>query len=177
VKSSQSRLAEVSVSIRSLAELDALAKLVAGFLHCGDAVLLAGEMATGKTTFVKSLVSSLGSPDLVTSPTFSIANFYEKGRLRVLHIDTFRLKTAREFIDLGLQDFFDECVTLVEWPDPAANEFADPLCISISLDPSEPSAVDASRLFLFTASSERWSDLFLSLRDQAKEIINVDARS
>ncbi|MBD3841679.1 MAG: tRNA (adenosine(37)-N6)-threonylcarbamoyltransferase complex ATPase subunit type 1 TsaE [Campylobacterales bacterium] len=77
-------------------------------------VILQGDLASGKTTFVKSFVKSLGVDQEVTSPTFSIQCCYDKN---IYHYDMYN-KTLQEFISLGfLEEFENEGVHFVEWGD------------------------------------------------------------
>ena len=78
----------IRVVAESPARTAAVAAAVAGQLRAGDVVLLHGELAAGKTTFVAAAAAALGSPDQVTSPTFMLAQFYAGGRVPVLHVDT-----------------------------------------------------------------------------------------
>ena len=103
------------VVAESPARTAAVAAAVAGQLRAGDVVLLHGELAAGKTTFVTAAAAALGSPDPVTSPTFMLAQFYAGGRVPVLHVDTYRLTGVAEFRDLGLEEQLAESATLVEW--------------------------------------------------------------
>ena len=117
-----------------------LAAALAPHLHAGDAVLLTGELAAGKTTFVSALVAALGSEDAVASPTFSLAHFYATAGPRVLHVDTYRLADLAEFRDLGLDEYLDEVVALVEWGELVAGEFVEPLRIHLAAsDPADGS--------------------------------------
>ena len=68
----------------------------------------------GKTTFVSALVAALGSGSAVSSPTFSLAQFYATPGPRVLHVDTYRLTDLTEFRDLGLDEYLDEVIALVD---------------------------------------------------------------
>jgi tRNA threonylcarbamoyladenosine biosynthesis protein TsaE len=89
---------------------------LAGALEPGDVVLIAGEVGTGKTTFVRAAFHELGVRETVASPSFTIGRTYE-GKLPVSHIDLFRLDTlAGE--DPGLLDayFAPDSVVFVEWP-------------------------------------------------------------
>ena len=94
----------IRVGAESPARTAAVAAAVAGQLRAGDVVLLHGELAAGKTTFVAGAAAALGSADQVTSPTFMLAQFYAGGRVPVLHIDTYRLTsvTAKRFKDIYL---------------------------------------------------------------------------
>lgn len=76
-----------------------------------------GDMAAGKTTFIKVLCQTLGVKDVVSSPTFSIVNEYESPNGTIFHFDFYRLKNLREAFDIGYEEYFysgNYC--LVEWP-------------------------------------------------------------
>lgn len=82
-------------------------------------VILRGDLASGKTTFVKNYVKSLGLDDLVTSPTFSLQSIYSN---EIYHYDVYN-KTLDEFISLGLlEEFEKEGIHFVEWGDEKLEE-------------------------------------------------------
>lgn len=102
----------------SVEETQALAARLAELAVAGDLVVLLGDLGAGKTAFVKGLVAALGSPDPVTSPTFTIAQRYAGGRLTVHHLDAYRLAGPEEAMDLALDELLDDdAVTVVEWGD------------------------------------------------------------
>lgn len=84
-------------------------------------VLLIGNLGAGKTTLAKGIVSGLGvgSPEEVTSPTFTLIHEYgpkDYGNVRVYHVDLYRLDTPAQIATLGLEEIFDrQAVVLVEW--------------------------------------------------------------
>ena len=82
---------------------------------------LTGPLGAGKTHFVKGFVKGNGSDELVTSPTFTLLNVYEKGKCPVYHFDMYRLNSAQEANELGFNEYFDlktlDGVVLVEWPE------------------------------------------------------------
>ena len=85
-------------------------------------VLLRGDLASGKTTFVKSFVATMGCDDLVTSPTFSLQSCYGKN---IFHYDVYN-KTLGEFISLGMvEEFEKEGIHFVEWGDEALEKLLD----------------------------------------------------
>ena len=85
----------------------------------GDVICLSGPLGAGKTVLAKGISLGAGVPDLrlVTSPTFTLINEYE-GRLPVYHVDAYRVRDARELVDVGIEEyFFGKGVTVLEWPE------------------------------------------------------------
>lgn len=82
----------------------------------GDLLLLRGELGAGKTTFVRGLARGCGSGELVASPTFQLVRIYQ-GRVQLAHVDLYRLESAGEVRDLGLEELLDEGAVVVEWGD------------------------------------------------------------
>lgn len=102
----------------SAAETQAIGQLVGSALQMGNLVALIGPLGAGKTAMVKGIAlgAGLSDPRRVTSPTFVIVNEYF-GRLRLFHIDAYRLGGLREFDALGVDEFLEEGAVLVEWAD------------------------------------------------------------
>ncbi len=83
----------------------------------GEVVCLRGDLGAGKTCLVKGIARSLGVLDIVTSSSFVIASTYE-GRLKLNHLDFYRLQIAEDFYSIGFDDYVSpESVTVVEWAD------------------------------------------------------------
>lgn len=81
---------------------------------------LRGKMGAGKTTFTKSLCETLGTEDVVNSPTFAIVNVYEVGedREEVYHFDCYRLKSIEEAMDFGAEEYlYSGRYCFIEWPE------------------------------------------------------------
>jgi tRNA threonylcarbamoyladenosine biosynthesis protein TsaE len=104
---------------RSADETRALAAAFASQLAAGDVVLLAGDLGAGKTTFAQGVARGLGVTEPVTSPTFTIVQEY-RGRVPVAHVDVYRLDRLQELHDLGIEEHYDDRVTLVEWGEAVA---------------------------------------------------------
>ncbi|MBR0461688.1 MAG: tRNA (adenosine(37)-N6)-threonylcarbamoyltransferase complex ATPase subunit type 1 TsaE [Erysipelotrichaceae bacterium] len=83
-------------------------------LEKGMCLALKGDLAGGKTTFTKGIGKALNVKGIINSPTFTILKIYE-GDLKLFHIDAYRLE-GNEY-DLGLDEYLDEGVMVVEWPE------------------------------------------------------------
>ena len=152
----------VSIICRSREETRGVAVALAPLLQPGDAMMLKGQLASGKTAFVQELVAALGSKAEVTSPTFTIAQFYPLPSGTFLHIDAYRLSSVAEFRDLGLEDFVAESITAVEWGDIVEQDFPNALSINFEFVMNE----DNSRTLTFSASSEKWEPVVESLKNR-----------
>ena len=99
----------------------AVGEKIAGVLQKGDVLVLKGDLGAGKTHFVKGIAKGVGSGELVTSPTFTILNVYEGGRVVINHFDMYRLSGKEEASELGFEEYFDRTtsngVSVVEWPE------------------------------------------------------------
>lgn len=80
-------------------------------------ILVYGEMGSGKTTLIKSLVKQLGCQDEVSSPTYSIVNEYEIKNDKIYHFDLYRVKDLEEAYNFGIEDYiFSNHWVIIEWP-------------------------------------------------------------
>ena len=88
----------------------------------GSVVAFTGDLGAGKTAFTRGLSRGLGIPDRITSPTFTIVNEYEGGRLPLFHFDMYRLGSADELFDIGWEDYLRRGgVCAVEWSENIAD--------------------------------------------------------
>lgn len=98
------------------AETEALGARLAAVLSPGAVVAYQGGLGMGKTAFTRGLAKGLGYTGRVTSPTFTIVNEYEGGRLPLFHFDMYRLENADALFDIGWEDYLDRGgVCAVEW--------------------------------------------------------------
>ncbi|MCI8594028.1 MAG: tRNA (adenosine(37)-N6)-threonylcarbamoyltransferase complex ATPase subunit type 1 TsaE [Oscillospiraceae bacterium] len=89
-------------------------------LKAGSVVAFTGDLGAGKTAFVRGLARGLGISERVTSPTFTIVNEYEGGRLPLFHFDLYRLGSDEELSDIGWEDYLRRGgVCAVEWSETA----------------------------------------------------------
>ena len=91
-------------------------------LRAGDVVALSGPLGAGKTRLVAGLVHALSPGARVRSPSFTLVNEYA-GALAVFHLDLYRLDAARDIESLGLEEYADQGVLVVEWGERLPNEW------------------------------------------------------
>ena len=110
----------MTVLTHSPAETEQAGEALANALTAGTVLALQGDLGAGKTAFTRGLARGLGYPGAVTSPTFTIVNEYEGGRLPLFHFDLYRLGSADELWDIGWEDYLDRGgVCAVEWSERA----------------------------------------------------------
>ncbi|HWC49304.1 MAG TPA: tRNA (adenosine(37)-N6)-threonylcarbamoyltransferase complex ATPase subunit type 1 TsaE [Solirubrobacterales bacterium] len=101
----------------SAEETEALGARIAARLQPGDLVLLSGELGSGKTTLVRGACRALGITGPVTSPTFTIGQRYEGGRMPVSHLDLYRLESLEDEDPALVDDYLSsDGVAFIEWP-------------------------------------------------------------
>ena len=140
-----------------LQKLELIAHRIADCLQAGDAVILSGALATGKTQFVKYLSNFLEIKDVVTSPTFTLVHFYQGGRLSLIHVDAYRLESEAEYNDLTLDNFLDNHAILIEWGDKFRNVL--PPALDVTFSP----AGEGRRTVVLTSGIPHWKALFAEL--------------
>ena len=100
----------------SAAETEALGTRLAQRLSGGEVIAYTGDLGAGKTAFTRGLARGLGITERVTSPTFTIVNEYDSGRLPLFHFDMYRLGSSDELFDIGWEDYLARGgVCAVEW--------------------------------------------------------------
>lgn len=88
-------------------------KVQPGQVYCLD-----GDLGVGKTVFAQGFAAGLGITEPVSSPTFTIVQQYDGGRLPLYHFDVYRIGDVEEMDEIGYEDcFYGEGVCLVEWPE------------------------------------------------------------
>ena len=93
-----------------------IAKKLAEQARSGEVYCLSGDLGVGKTIFTKGFAAGLGIQEPVSSPTFTIVQIYEEGRLPLYHFDVYRIGDIEEMEEIGYEDcFYGEGVCLIEW--------------------------------------------------------------
>lgn len=97
-------------------ETFAIGETIGKQIRPGEVYALLGDLGVGKTVLTKGLAKGLGITESVNSPTFTIVQIYEEGRLPLYHFDVYRIADPEEMDEIGYEDYFyGEGVCLVEW--------------------------------------------------------------
>ena len=114
---------EKRLRTRSVAGTLALGEMLTEMLRASKLVVLRGELGAGKTTLVKGMAAALGAAEDVTSPTFTLVHEYVGRRVRLFHLDLYRLETEKELEGIGLWEMADapDALVVVEWGDKFAS--------------------------------------------------------
>ncbi len=133
-----------------------LAERLAPILSPGDCLLLSGPIGAGKTHFARSLIQTrlraAGLEEDVPSPTYTLVQTYNDGQTEIWHADLYRLTSADELIELGLDEAFQAAITVIEWPDRLGPE-TPPGALWLDFE-AGPDA--ESRRLLITSDDEGW---------------------
>ncbi len=118
---------------KSATETEALGEQLAETLSAGDIIAYTGDLGAGKTAFTRGLARGLGIEERVTSPTFTIVNEYEGGRLPLFHFDMYRLGSSDELYDIGWEDYLMRGgICAVEWSETVEDALdSDPIRVDI----------------------------------------------
>lgn len=102
----------------SAEETAQIGRTLAQQLEPGSVCALVGDLGVGKTVFTQGLAQGLGITEPVCSPTFTIVQVYEEGRMPFYHFDVYRIADPQEMEEIGYEEYFyGNGVTLVEWAD------------------------------------------------------------
>lgn len=96
---------------------EALAGILAAIARPGDVLALAGDLGTGKTVLARAFIRARGDGlEEVPSPTFTLVQTYDLADGMIYHFDLYRLTTADEAFELGIDEAFADGISLIEWP-------------------------------------------------------------
>lgn len=110
---------KVKAVTKSAKETILLAEKFGNSMNVPCVISLEGDLGAGKTTFAKGFAKGLGINEVITSPTFTILNEYDGGKMKLYHFDMYRLSDAQEAFALGFEEYFNsknlKGIVLVEW--------------------------------------------------------------
>jgi tRNA threonylcarbamoyladenosine biosynthesis protein TsaE len=155
---------EIEVILNSLAETRSLGRRLAGALPHDVVCLLRGDLAAGKTTLIKAICEGLGvNPNLVISPTYTIANWYE-GTVPICHVDFYRLESIDDIYNLDTDDWLNpEGPTFIEWPELALPLLEGIETLDLAIQASASGDSEERRVRL-RADSDHYQSVFEALR-------------
>lgn len=149
---------------RDPAATRALGQTIGELLAAGDVLCLAGDLGAGKTLLVQGLAAGLGVTDDVTSPTFTILQVYDGGRLPLYHFDLYRLDDDNQLEDVGFSEYTGgRGAAVIEWADKFADAMpADRLWVEL-----RPGRGADERLIGFEPAGARYRKLCEELKNRA----------
>ncbi len=107
-----------TIETYSTGETFALGRQIGQQAEAGEIYTLIGDLGVGKTVLTQGVAAGLGIAEPVNSPTFTIVQIYEEGRLPFYHFDVYRIGDVEEMEEVGYEDcFYGEGVCLIEWAD------------------------------------------------------------
>ena len=102
----------------NLTKIDEISQLIVDKIKTIKTIMLRGELGSGKTTIVKSVLKKIGVNEVVTSPTFSIVNEYNSAETIVYHFDLYRIENTEELDVIGFEDYiYSQNICFIEWPE------------------------------------------------------------
>jgi tRNA threonylcarbamoyladenosine biosynthesis protein TsaE len=111
----------IELTVGDESATEALAARLSAVARCRDVIALRGDLGAGKTVFARAFIRARTYPEEeVPSPTFTLVQIYElagRADAAVWHFDLFRLETAEDALELGIEDAFGGAISLIEWPE------------------------------------------------------------
>ena len=134
------------IETNSAQETCELGKRIAAQMKPGSVYTLEGDLGTGKTVFAKGAAEGLGIEEDICSPTFTIMQVYEDGRLPLYRFDLYRIGDPEELDEFGFDDYlFGNGVCLIEWPQ-SANDRLPASTVRIRLEKNADKGFDYRRI-------------------------------
>ena len=154
----------IPITLADESATEALGRSIAAGLRTPLLIFLRGELGAGKTTLCRGLMRGLGHEGLVKSPTYTLCETYSAAGITCLHCDFYRISHPEEIEYLGLREqFTDDCVLLVEWPEVAAATLPAPdIDITLGIEA-------AGRVATLRGGTEQGAAVLAAMRDQEGE--------
>lgn len=136
------------IETRSPEETFELGKKIGEKAMPGQVYTLNGDLGVGKTVFTQGVAAGLGITEAVSSPTFTIVQVYEEGRLPFYHFDVYRIGDIEEMEEIGYDDyFFGEGICLIEWAE-LIREILPEKRISVTIEKDLEQGFDYRRILI-----------------------------
>lgn len=154
-----------TIESRSAADTFAYGRALGEKAVPGEIYTLVGDLGVGKTVFTQGFAAGLGIVEPVNSPTFTILQSYEEGRLPLYHFDVYRIGDVEEMEEIGYEDcFYGEGVCLIEWAD-LIREILPEDCIRIAIEKVPAEGFDYRRIVVERQERAQRHGGFASRRD------------
>jgi tRNA threonylcarbamoyladenosine biosynthesis protein TsaE len=98
-------------------ELDSLVNVLVDKITSNTIVVLSGDVGAGKTTLIKAICRSLGVTENISSPTFGLVHSYQSKLGEIFHSDWYRIESAEELYETGIEEGLDAGIWFIEWPE------------------------------------------------------------
>lgn len=130
----------------SAGETFALGQKIGRTAKAGEVYTLIGDLGVGKTVFTQGVADGLGIKEQVNSPTFTIMQVYEEGRIPFYHFDVYRIGDVEEMAEIGYEDYFyGDGVCMIEWAD-LVEDILPPVYTQITIEKDLKKGFDYRRI-------------------------------
>lgn len=144
----------MKIKIKTQAETEEIAQQIAQIAEIGDVIALHGDLGVGKSVFSRSFIRTLTSEDEeVPSPTFTLVQMYEADFGDLYHFDMYRLESPDDSLELGIEEAFNDGVSLIEWPSKLGS-YLPWDCLNLEISPGEN---ETARVLEFSSQGS-WLD-------------------
>lgn len=126
---------EIKIISKTEQDTKEIGQKLAKYAKRGDCYALFGTLGMGKSVMARSFVQELCGDEEVPSPTFTLVQLYDAPEYTIYHFDLYRLKSAEEIFELGMEDALYDGVCLIEWPEKMA-QYLPRNCIKITITPN-----------------------------------------
>lgn len=126
----------------------------------GSIVTLSGDMGVGKTVFAQGFAKGMGIDEPINSPTFTIVQVYDEGKIPLYHFDVYRISDSEEMYEIGYEEYFyGEGVCLIEWAE-LINDILPENVIKIKINKSLDNGIDYRRITIENVTALGMEDKF-----------------
>lgn len=134
------------IETRSEESTREIGKKLGEMVKKGTVLTLNGDLGVGKTVFTQGFAKGLGIEEAVNSPTFTIVQIYEEGRMPLYHFDVYRIGDIEEMEEIGYEDYFyGEGICLIEWAE-LITEILPKQCVRITIEKDLEQGFDYRRI-------------------------------
>lgn len=160
----QERKIVLEITTDSPQKTEQLGYYLGRLLFPSSIILLDGDLGAGKTTISKGIARGLGVRSTVTSPSFLLMKEYQGEKLNLYHIDAYRIESAAELFEIGIEEYLDSSgVVVIEWPKVFA-EFLPDQYLKITISRKKNDLNDEIRILRLETRGEKYFNLLKELK-------------